>query len=600
MADGAAAAIYLLLAVLAFWHVWSSHPTSYMQVGGDQWRNVWFLAWVPYAIGHGHDPLVSGFVNVPGGVNLMSAAGIPLLGLVFSPVTVIWGPVATYNVCSTAALALSALAAYVLLRRLVGWRPAAFAGGLLYGFSPALITHVQGHLNLAFAPLPPLIFLVLHELVVRQKWHPAKAGALLGVLVVAQFFISSEILFDTLLVAVAALLAAMVVGRRSVGSHARHALRGLVTGVVVAVVLLGAPVWLMLAGPAHVAGKLDLVPQAYRADLFGPLIPDSNQLLRVHGKLLYAADHFASGVGENGSYLGVPLLGLLLVTVVALRRQAVVVVAAVGGIVAFVLSLGGRLTVVGTPRLGPGGTAAGGIPLPGEVLSHLPVLDNVEPARFALMVALFAAVVFACALDGVHRAVDGSGDHAPRRRMRRRAAGVGLPALVAAVALVLLIPAVPFGNVAYNGTPPYFTSSAVRSLPAGSTAVIFPWPSGAFPPPSVWQAEAGFRFKMAGGDFLVPQGPQHHVAYSPLLAYSANSLTATTLTEVADGKPPAETAVLRSGILSELRAWRVDTVIAVPSYLSNSTAAMGFMQWLFGTPSARPAGAVVWYHPAGA
>ena len=66
-----------------------------------------------------------------------------------APVTWLFGPVASLNVALTLGPALSALAMFVLLRRWVTWQPAAFVGGLLYGFSPFILVHLtDAHLML--------------------------------------------------------------------------------------------------------------------------------------------------------------------------------------------------------------------------------------------------------------------------------------------------------------------------------------------------------------------------------------------------------------------------------------------------------------------
>jgi len=101
--DVGAIAIYVLLAVVLFWHVWSADPATTMPVGGDQWRNALFLEWTPWAILHGANPLYSPAANYPYGVNLLVNAGSPLLGVVFSPVTLLFGPVAAFNVAATMA-----------------------------------------------------------------------------------------------------------------------------------------------------------------------------------------------------------------------------------------------------------------------------------------------------------------------------------------------------------------------------------------------------------------------------------------------------------------------------------------------------------------
>ncbi len=120
--------------------VWSSawrHPTSTTTCGcGDTSLFTWFLEWPAYAISHGLNPFYSTAMHVPVGVNLLANTSVVAIGVLLAPVTWLFGPVATLNVALTLAPALSALSMFVLLRRWVTWTPAAFVGGLLYGFSP--------------------------------------------------------------------------------------------------------------------------------------------------------------------------------------------------------------------------------------------------------------------------------------------------------------------------------------------------------------------------------------------------------------------------------------------------------------------------------
>ena len=103
----------------------------------------------------------------------MLAVGIPL-----APVTWLFGPVATLNVASTLGPALSALAMFWLLRRWVRWTPAAFVGGLVFGFSPFVFVNLAGgHLMTGVLVLVPLMVGCLDELLVRQRHSPAVTSA---------------------------------------------------------------------------------------------------------------------------------------------------------------------------------------------------------------------------------------------------------------------------------------------------------------------------------------------------------------------------------------------------------------------------------------
>src|SRR5580658_6763847 len=187
---------YLAVALVLWWHVWSSHPTTVTTCGcGDASLFLWFLEWPAYALAHGHDPFYSTALFHPAGIDLLSNTSVLAIGIVLAPVTWLFGPVATMNVASTLGPALSALAMFWLLRRWVRWTPAAFVGGLVFGFSPFAVTNLAvAHLNTQVLVLVPLIVGCLDDLLIRQPRRPAVTGTALGLLVVAQFFLSTEML----------------------------------------------------------------------------------------------------------------------------------------------------------------------------------------------------------------------------------------------------------------------------------------------------------------------------------------------------------------------------------------------------------------------
>ncbi len=70
----------------------------------------------------------------------------------------------------------------------------------------------------------PVIFLLLHEILVRQRWRPGKTGALLGVVCALQFFVWSEVLAGTVVMGVIA--ARSLTGRQTSPVARATALRG--------------------------------------------------------------------------------------------------------------------------------------------------------------------------------------------------------------------------------------------------------------------------------------------------------------------------------------------------------------------------------------
>ena len=191
----------------------------------------WFLEWSAYAISHGLNPFYSTAMHVPVGVNLLANTSVVAIGVLLAPITWLFGPIATLNVALTLAPALSALSMFVLLRRWVTWTPAAFVGGLLYGFSPFILFSLgDAHLMLGMLVIPPLIVACLDELLFRQRRRPVPTGIVLGLLIAVQFFIGTEVLVITVGMGLIGMV--IIVGyaawRRpsELRLHARHAITG--------------------------------------------------------------------------------------------------------------------------------------------------------------------------------------------------------------------------------------------------------------------------------------------------------------------------------------------------------------------------------------
>ena len=80
-----------------------------------------------------------------------------------------------------------------MARRLVDWWPAAFVGGLLYGFSPFTAATGNGHLFLLFQAVPPLVILFVDRFMRQRSASPWWTGLAVGLCFVAEFYISTEV-----------------------------------------------------------------------------------------------------------------------------------------------------------------------------------------------------------------------------------------------------------------------------------------------------------------------------------------------------------------------------------------------------------------------
>jgi hypothetical protein len=481
------AVVYVALACAVYWPI--SPFDSRHIVGpcacGDGVQQAWFLDWVAFALGHGHNPLFSDYLNAPAGANLGVNTSMPLLGALGWPVSAISNSIAAFNFLLRLGLALSALSMYAVLRQYVRSRTAAFVGGLLFGFSPYMLTEGQLHVFLVFLPLLPPLIPLIDRWLVRADRSPYRCGALVGLLLGLEMLISAELAALFVILAVIALIPLAIRHHDLVRSRLPLLVRGLGVGTVVGLLTGGYVVWMLLAGPQRPVGPPHSVANldSYHADLLSAILPSRPQLLRP--PLLYdVGELFVKGVvHENGFYLGIPLLALLVVGAVRLRHQPLVLSLATLGVVSFVLGLGTRLTIANhvTP-----------IPLPVAALARVPLLQEIGPTRFSLPIQLVAAVLLALVLDQLFR--------------RPALGGLRRPAALVGVSLLVLVPLLP-GSLPPSSpvrVPGYFSSHAVTEIPDGANVLTYPYPYYTANDPMLWQTASHMRFRILGGEVYVP------------------------------------------------------------------------------------------------
>ena len=451
----------------------------------------WFLAWVPYALRHGLSLFHTGFLDYPVGVDLANNTTVPLLGVLAAPVTVLLGPIAAFNILLRLAFASSATSMFLVLRNWCRW-PAAFVGGLAYGFGPYMVTQGQNHLNLVFAPLPPLIVWCLYELLFEQTRRPARMGLLLGLLAGAQALISLEVLALLALVIAAGLVALAVTSRADLKGRFSNLLRAAVPAFVAFFVLSGWYLWCLLIAPGHLVGTQSAINtlQVYQADLLGPIVPTFNELLTTHHFSMVSRVYGVANFSENTSYMGVPMLLLLGYFAVRWRRDVLIAGSALLAFLALLLSFGPWLEINGFEQ---------SIHLPEAVLAHLPVYDDVVPARFSFNVWLFAVIAVTIGADRLVRSL-----WARPVSERFITAGRIAAALSLTLAVAFIVPRVPFKTQAASF--PSDTEAALNVIPSGSVVLAYPFPTELNTEAMSWQAQDEMRFRIIGGYATVQAG----------------------------------------------------------------------------------------------
>ena len=521
---------------------------------GDLPQTDWFLGWTPHALLNGYAPWFSRALAAPVGVNLTWNTLLPLPGLFAAPVTVLAGPIAAHTLLAVLAFAGSATSMWWVAGRWTPWRPARFAAGLLYGFSPYLVGQGNGHLNLMLVALPPVVLLLLDDLLVRQQRPAWRTGGLLGLVALAQLLTTEEVLASTFLLCLLGLALLVLQHRSQLRGRLRHACGGLIVAAGVLTAGAAWPLSVQFLGPQRVTGPVQSATR-FAADLFGGVVPTTNQLLGTA-----ATRTWGGNAVENGSYLGLPLVLLLGWLAWRCRSVAVARWAMPFTVGAWLLSLGGTLHVGGRDT---------GLPLPFGAVARLPLFGNLAAVRLSLYVVLGAALLLAVGLD--------------RWRPTWQAAPV------AALCLLALLPAWPYRYVD-AAVPAYFTSAAVLRVPAGSVAVTFPLARVGSSAPMDWQAFAGYRYASPGGYVITPLP-------SGRGTFRGRPLVIETVFALARGglALPLPAGPVGGAVGAELRRLHVDSLL-VPGQERGAGAIVSWLTSLLGRgPDEMAGGVSAWY-----
>jgi hypothetical protein len=432
--------------------------------GADKTIFMWAFKWWPHAIAHGHDPLAANVVWFPDGIDLAWVTSVPLLSILFTPVTFTVGTIVAYNVAALLSPALSAWAAYFLARHLTRAFWPSLIAGWLFGFSAFEIGHMIGHLNLVFLPFIPIAALL------ALKYFDGSIGGrtftvLLGLVLAGQFLTSTELFVDAVIIGAVFIGSAalfMTAARTRLSRLAVHA----AMGVLFACVLVSPFLWhaFVVAGTGSAPVRS---PFSESADILNYFVPTRLIWLQLPGSSHIAARFTATGA-ERGAYLGLPMLVIVLAYFWRRRSSAVVRSVAVAFFATIVASLGATI------RLGGHST----IPAPWKLPAALPITRTILPIRLTLFVVLIAAMIV-----GLWLAEN------PRTLIR-------CGAVVLAIFFVLPTPSARIWSSRVP-QPSFFDGGRHTDALANKTVLVMPFGGAGWS--LFWQAEDDFQYRLIGG-----------------------------------------------------------------------------------------------------
>ncbi|MFI6941319.1 dolichyl-phosphate beta-glucosyltransferase [Streptomyces sp. NPDC050418] len=528
----AVAGLFVLASFLLYKNRWSDPDGRYLPDAlqdQNQWE--WFFDVTAHNILNLQNPLFTDLQGFPDGVNLMANTVMLGLSVPFAPVTALFGPALSLQLVMTLGLAATAYAWYWLIRRhAVRERVPAAIGAALAAFAPPMISHANAHPNFIVLFMIPLIIdralrLVHGERVVRD-------GVLLGLFAAYQIFLGEEPL---LLAAMGLLLFAAgysLVRRDVFAAVWRPVLRGLGIAAAVAAPIVALPLWWQFFGP-----------QSYSDVLHGSNTGNSPLALVSFAERSLAGDRensqsLAMNITEQNAFYGWPLAALAVGIVVRLWDRALVKALAFTGFAAALLSLGSRFDIPGTAI-----TVTG----PWRALAHQPLLSAVIESRLAMICAPVLGLLVALALA--------------RLRTARRAHRVWGCAAVAA-ALLPIIP-LPLKAVDRIPVPAFIADGTYASyIDEGETLVPVPLPDPGVAEPLHWQTAAGLGFKLPGGYFNGPYGPERQGIYGAVPRH-----TSALLAEVrGTGEVPALGPSWQAQAREDLAFWKAGVLVLAPQH----------------------------------
>ncbi|MEU2582870.1 dolichyl-phosphate beta-glucosyltransferase [Streptomyces avermitilis] len=481
-ADLLAAALFLLLAVALHSGRWADPAHRYLPASlqdQNQWE--WFFAVTADNVSHLRNPLFTTFQGFPDGVNLMANTVMLGLSVPLTPLTLLAGPAFTLALVMTLGLAATATAWYwLIVKRVVRQRGAAFVGAALAAFAPPMVSHANAHPNFVVLLMVPLM--IDRALRLCTGARVVRDGVVLGLMVAYQIFLGEEPL---LLASLGMVLfaAAYAAARREVARAAwRPLVKGLGIGAAVCLPIVALPLYWQFFGP-----------QSYKSVLHGDNAGNSPLALlsfaersAIAGNEL-TANALSLNPTEQNAFYGWPLAALAFAIVIRLWEHAVVKALAFTTIAAAVLSLGPRFRIPLTDITAPG---------PWALLADKPLFESVIEGRVAMICAPALGVLLALAIERLVRT--------PSQSTRL----LGLTAV--ALALLPIVPA-PLKTVERAEVPAFIADGTWKSyvdVDKGETLVPVPLPDSGNAEALHWQTAAGLGFKLPGGYFNGPYGKE--------------------------------------------------------------------------------------------
>ncbi len=479
--------LYSLISVGYFGFPTLAHiQTRYTGMGFDPLFFIWCLYWLPFALRHHLNFFVTKYMWAPQGINLLWANQIPALSFIFSPLTLLFGPIVSNNLIAIISPVLSSFFAYILIKYLAKSRLAGFIGGYLYGFSPYTFAF-NADMNLYFICLMPLIvylFFLKYDGKIKTATYIITTSVLMGI----EFLISPEIFATMILFGILSIIVSLFL---FINERVKlyKMLYYSALSLFISFVLISPFIYNMLITMNNIPQYI-MPPDIYSVNLINMIIPAPIIFL---GGAFFMKESFR--LFQTASYIGIPLIVIIILYAIKewknKRGKFLVIMLSV----ALLFSLGPflHLTAVSTK-----------IPMPWSVFSKLPFIGKALPLRLMLYSYLIIAVIsgfFVTSLD--------------KNKV--------LNYLLIIIAIFFIIPT----QFYFDGNahmPSFFLNGYYkRYIKKNSNVLILPFSNFGYS--LAYQAYSRFYFRLAGGyPVSVPESYTKNPAMNILLNFPAPDL----------------------------------------------------------------------------
>jgi len=444
---------YLILSYLLFaFSIGFDLTKSYLGLySHDQVSYIWELYWWPYAIGHHINPLFSTFIWHPYGTDLSIPATVPGASLIAFPVTLIFGPVASYNILIIIGNALSAFFTFLITNYLTKSFKAGVIAGLLFGFSTYQFVQVI-HLNLVLTFLIPLIgylFLLFWE----KKLQRIAFILLVGSCLALQYLFAIEVFVTFLLFIGISCIIFMLVYPEQIKK-----LINLLINLSVACVFC-----IIVLSPFIYTAFINKIPTTpvnpavrYSIDPLNYIIPTKSTYFGAN-VFSHLSSTFFGSIYENSGYLGIPALVIIIIYSVKYWHEKMTRFLFFTLLCFMILSLGPTLHIAGYSTL----------TLPEHYLNKFPIINQLLPERLTVYVFFVASLMIGLWI----------GKELTGLRTAKKDLTLYFKFILIVLALISLFPNVRGGTTHTNIDIPYFFSSGIykQYIQRGDNVLYLPY-----------------------------------------------------------------------------------------------------------------------------